>query len=185
MNHRRLVPIIAVLGVALVATGLPAAGQVADDQFAIGYGDTVADGAPGPGAGSIETGGAQDAYTFVADAGDEVILDVLAGGAGTFRMQLGAPGGGSLFDAAFVDRRDTLPETGTYTLRVRGTTETTVGTYSFRLLLVPPAEHFPIAVGDTVSEGVPGPGAGSLEAPGSVDLYRFDAAAGQGRRKPR
>ena len=49
MNHRRLVPIIAVLGVALVATGLPAAGQVADDQFAIGYGDTVADGAPGAG----------------------------------------------------------------------------------------------------------------------------------------
>ena len=68
---------------------------------------------------------------------------MLAGGAGTFRMQLGAPGGGSLFDAAFVDRRDTLPETGTYTLRVRGTTETTVGIYSFRLLLVPPAEHSP------------------------------------------
>lgn len=69
MNHLRLAQIIAVLGVPLVpvvATGLPAAGQVTEDQCAIAYGDTVAHGTPGPGAGNIEVGGAQDAYTFAA-----------------------------------------------------------------------------------------------------------------------
>jgi hypothetical protein len=163
MNQRRLVQTLAVLGIAAVATGQPAAGQAAEeDQFPIGYGDTVADGTPGLGAGNIETGGAQDVYTFAADAGDDAIFDVLAGSAGQFRMQLEAPGGAILFDGLYVDRREVLPETGTYTLRVRGATESTVGTYSFRLLLAPAAEEFAIGIGDTVSDGVPAAGAGTI-----------------------
>jgi hypothetical protein len=38
-----------------------ASGQVAD-VFAIGFGDTVSDGVPGPGAGNIEAGGDEDVY---------------------------------------------------------------------------------------------------------------------------
>lgn len=39
---------------------------------------------------------------------------------------------------------------------------------------------FDIAVGSTVSEGVPGPGAGSIGVFCEVDVYRFDAEAGDG-----
>src|SRR5690606_31994711 len=64
-------------------------------------------------------------------------------------------------------------------LTVRGASPTTTGTYSFQLLLAPPPEVFTIAFGDTVSDGVPAPGAGNLEGPGAVDHYHFDATAGQ------
>jgi len=158
--------------------GAPALAQVVD-TFAIAYGDTVADGVPGAGAGNIEAGGAQDAYTFDAAAGDVAIIDALQGGAGDFRWRLEAPDGTTLFDALYVDRADELPQAGTYTLTVRGATATTVGTYSFRLLLTPPAEAFTIAFGDTVSAGVPDAGAGEIEVPGAVDRYLFDGAADQ------
>ena len=42
-----------------------------------------------------------------------------------------------------------------------------------------PAGAFPIAIGDTVAEGVPGPGAGAIETLGTMDLYTFTARAGQ------
>lgn len=55
-----------------------------------------------------------------------------------------------------------------------------VGTYSLRLLGVPPKiDEFEMAFGDIVSDGVPGPGAGNLEGPGALDRYRFDAPSGQ------
>lgn len=40
------------------------------------------------------------------------------------------------------------------------------------------ADSFVIAYGDTVSDGVPGPGAGNLEVGGATDSYSFDATAG-------
>jgi hypothetical protein len=67
---------------------------------------------------------------------------------------------------------------GTYTL-LFGTTAADTGTYLFRLVEVPPADEFAIAIGDTVADGVPAPGAGNLEVPGAVDIYRFEATAGQ------
>jgi hypothetical protein len=53
------------------------------EVFAIGYGDTVSNGVPGPGAGNIEAGGNQDVYTFEGNAGEQAIFDVLSGSAGT------------------------------------------------------------------------------------------------------
>ncbi len=40
-------------------------------------------------------------------------------------------------------------------------------------------QTFNIAIGDTVSDGVPEAGAGNIEQPGSRDIYLFDATAGQ------
>ena len=156
----------------------PASAQVSD-VFAIGYGDTVSDGVPGPGAGNIEAGGNEDVYTFQGTAGDQAIFDVLAGSAGTFRWDANSPDGSDLFDGLFTDRSVVLPQTGAYSVAVRGANAATTGTYSFRLLLAPQPERFAISFGDTVSEGVPAAGAGNVESPGALDIYTFDAAAGQ------
>ena len=40
-------------------------------------------------------------------------------------------------------------------------------------------QKFSIAIGDTVSRGVPGPGAGNLENPGVADVDTFRVTAGQ------
>ena len=67
------------------------------------------------------------------------------------------------------------------TLTVDGNGIDSVGLYSFQLLGAAPApQQFGISFGDTVSDGVPAAGAGNLEAPGAVDIYTFDALAGQG-----
>ncbi|HEX6206828.1 MAG TPA: hypothetical protein VF058_00565, partial [Actinomycetota bacterium] len=172
---RTLVLIALLVG---VLPGTPAGAQVAD-SFEIAYGDTVADGVPGPGAGNIEVAGGTDAYSFEGAAGDVAIFDVLAGSNTTFLWRLEGPGGGALFDGLYVDREVELPQNGTYVLTVRGFSAASTGTYSFRLLLTPPPQEFAIAFGDTVSQDVPAPGAGNLEVPGAIDRYLFDATAGQ------
>ena len=177
-NVRRQLIIAMTVSLLIGGAGPPVAAQ-GDDSFEIAYGDTVADGVPAAGAGNIEVGDAIDAYRFVGEAGDLAIFDALVGGAGTFRWRLEAEGGSVLFDAIYTDRRHELPETGTYVLTVRGATPTTTGTYSFSLLLTPPAQDFTIAFGDTVSDGVPEAGAGNLEVPGAIDRYEFAATADQ------
>jgi hypothetical protein len=149
------------------------------DQFAIDFGTTISDGSPGPGAGNLENGGDEDAYTFDATAGDDAIFDVVAGDAGIFRWRLAAPDGSPLFDGLYVDRRLVLPATGSYTITVYGATATSIGTYSFQLLLTPPSELFAIAFGDTVLSGAPAAGAGNVEVAGAADIYTFDGQAGQ------
>jgi hypothetical protein len=151
----------------------------ASEVFAIRYGETVSDGVPGPGAGNIEVGGNQDVYTFEGNAGEQAVFDVLSGSAGTFRWDAKAPDGTGLFDGLFTDRSVLLPQTGTYSVAVQGANAATTGTYSFRLLLTPEPEVFAIRFGDTISEGVPAAGAGNVEGPGALDVYTFDATAGQ------
>src|SRR5439155_96227 len=52
------------------------------------------------------------------------------------------------------------------------------GTYSFKILDVPPPNQFAINIGDTISNGVPGPGAGNIESAGVDDDYTFTAQPG-------
>jgi hypothetical protein len=44
---------------------------------------------------------------------------------------------------------------------------------------VPPPDTFAISIGDTIANGVPGPGAGNLESPGVQDSYTFTGTGGQ------
>ena len=147
----------------ILVGALPLSAQT--DLFQITYGDTVSNGVPAAGAGNIETGGAQDVYTFDGTAGDDAIFDAMVGGAGTFRWVLTAPDGTALFTGFFTDRRLLLPQTGTYSLTVSGGTATTTGTYSFSLHLTPAPQAFAISFGDTVSDGVPAAGAGQYRSP--------------------
>jgi hypothetical protein len=133
--------------------------------------------ATGAGAGNVEGPGALDIYNFDAAAGQIAIFDLLAGDNVRLGWRLEAPDGTTLFDSFVGDRQVTLPTTGTYSLTVGGHGIDDSGTYSFQLLEVPPVvEEFSIAFGDTVSDGVPAPGAGNIEVPGAIDRYRFEGA---------
>ena len=154
-----------------------------DDVFAIAIGDTVANGAPGPGAGNIEASGAVDVYTFAATAGDVLFLDELTyAGVLLLDYTISDPSGtvvvansiGGSDPGAFV-----IQTTGSYAITVGEARNAAVGTYSFTLHAVPPDDVFAIAIGDTVADGVPGPGAGNIEIPSAHDVYTFTAIAGQ------
>ncbi len=152
----------------------------APQQFAINFGNTVSDGIPAAGAGNIEAPGAIDLYTFTAQAGQEAIFDWLTGANVLIGWQLQAPDSTVLFDSVLRDWQLILPQTGVYTLTVDGNAVDSVGPYSFQLLDVTAApQQFAISFGDTISDGIPASGAGNIESPGAVDIYTFDAQAGQ------
>jgi len=155
--------------------------------YAIQIGDTITDGVPGPGAGNIETPGGVDIYTFSATGGQQVYIDLLQVDPALAQVtwKLTTPGGATLFNRVLgccggTDAGvHTLPESGIYTLRVGESANPGTGGYSFKLWHVPAPQTFPIAVGDTISNGVPGPGAGNIESPGVKDIYTFSAIGGQ------
>jgi hypothetical protein len=152
------------------------------DVFAISIGDTVADGVPGPGAGNVESPGVQDIYTFAGSSGQAIFFNLLEGD--FLSWNLVAPDGTVMHEGGFVSSVHEgpipLPETGTYTLTV-GVREDSdvVSRYSFKLWNVPPPDEFAISIGDTVADGVPGPGAGNIESPGVRDIYTFAGSSGQ------
>jgi hypothetical protein len=149
------------------------------ETFEFTIGDTISDGVPGAGAGNIESPGVQDIYTFTAEAGQTIYLDGM-GDNSALRAQLTDAAGTALAPEWWLDRDNgtvTLEEGGMYTLTVYGWAETT-GVYSFKLWDVPPAQTFTINIGDTVSDGEPGDGAGNIESPGMQDIYTFTAQPG-------
>lgn len=150
-----------------------------DDVFEISLKDVVADGVPGPGAGNIEEPGARDVYTFQGTTGQELYFDELSGGCGIAWM-VEAPDGSILFSdnglCAGDPQEFILEQTGTYTVIVDGE-NSSVGTYSFTIWEVNPREVFTIGLEETVSDGVPGPGAGNIEEAGAVDIYELTIVA--------
>jgi hypothetical protein len=149
--------------------------------YPIAIGDTVSDGIPAPGAGKIETPGTSDSYTFTARAGQTIYVDYLNGGSGNQRWKLADSSGATVFSEGFFFDPGvvTLTQGGVYTLTVGNPQTDVTGSYRFHLWDVPASQSFDIAIGDTVSDGVPGSGAGRIETPGVTDVYRFTAAAGQ------
>lgn len=175
------------------AAGLMMACAAHAEQFAIAVGDLVSPGVPGPGAGMIEQNAGEaktDTYTFQATTGQAAFFEevsVAAAFGGWLTWDLRTPDGDTLFSEYFETSnpshpgRVVLPETGTYTLRVRISTQTAshFGAYSFRVRAIPGQAPIPITIGSTVSNGVPVAGAGNIEVPGSLDEYVFSAQAGQ------
>ncbi len=156
----------------------------APQTFSIAVGDTVSDGVPGAGAGNLESPGAQDIYTFSGTSGQKVYFDAITSSA-SYQMYwtLTSPSSATIFNTYINSDGGsfTLNETGTYTITVApyNTTTAVTGTYSFKLWTVTPSQTFSIAVGDTVSDGVPGAGAGNIESPGTQDTYTFSGTTGQ------
>ncbi len=155
------------------------------EEFNINVGDTVSDGAPAPGAGRLATAHESDFYLFTATAGQLVFAESLVQDPAfqrNLRWQLIKPNGlvGFSFFFTIVPGRIVLPDAGVYKIRVftDGSNAAWTGSYSFRLLAIPPDQTFPMSIGQVISDGVPAAGAGRLEVPGAEDIYTFNATAG-------
>ncbi len=166
---------------------LLSAGKLAAENFTIQVGDTVSDGVPGVGAGRITVNTETDFYTFLGTEGQNIFLEDLGAAAsfgGYLRWELKSPGNVTVSSSYLEggnEGRRTLPETGTYTLRVWvGVANAAyVGPYSFRIRPIPADPTFAIQIGDIITNGVPGAGAGNIEVPGAWDFYTFNATNGQ------
>ncbi|MGE3313134.1 MAG: LamG-like jellyroll fold domain-containing protein, partial [Limisphaerales bacterium] len=150
-------------------------------NFSIEVGDEVSDGDPDEGAGRVEVPGSQDVYAFPIAAGQTVFFDRLSDTPG-LTWALKDPDGAQRFignlDAGTTDPvRVTFGTTGIAQLTVSSRSDAT-GPYRFKLWDVVD-EAFAIAIGDTVSTGSPGAGAGLLGVPGAWDVYSIPVQAGQ------
>jgi hypothetical protein len=150
------------------------------DALPIAVGEKIEEGAPGPGAGVIETANEKDVYSFTAQRGQNVYFQVLT------RSPALAPIEWKLVDAKEAEVFRTclgcgepgvqrLRAGGRYTLIVGSDRESGTGTYQLRLHDVPDPDQFKIAIGDVIAEDVTGPGAGVIESPGVEDIYSFEA----------
>jgi len=163
--------------------------NVVDQAFTIAIGSIVTNGVPAPGAGRLQSAGADDLYTFAANAGQSVHFSDRDASPRVASWRLVAPGGTQLFNDTLNGADPgtfTLPTTGTYNLHVRNNSAQASVAYSFALLdngtnsVSPSAtDRFTIAIGDTVTNAVPGPGAGNLETAGALDIYTFTSGVGQ------
>jgi hypothetical protein len=161
---------------------------VVPQPFALPLGVIVTNGVPGPGAGSIETPGALDVFTFTATTGESVYFDALTGNPcdSRLRWKCVGPTNQVLFDQWFAATPGcgngdpgtfTFTAFGSYTVTVYGFTDA-IGTYAFQVMPVVP-QPFALPLGVIVTNGVPGPGAGSIETPGALDVFTFTATTGE------
>ena len=123
-------------------------------------------------AGSLTTAGQQADYTFSGTAGQVVYLEHGDSCTAQIDWELRPPSGGSLGSTSSCNDlgRTTLRASGTYTVRFFGDHVTT-GPYAFTLLAVPATVVTPVALGQTVS--------GALAGPGQQADYTFTATPGQ------
>ena len=156
----------------------------APSTFAIKIGDTIEEGVPEKGAGTVETPGAHDVFTFTAAPRQRVYFRMLEHSRGMeyIAWKVTDDDGMEVFAACLgcgTPGVHTLLKGGTYQLAVGNKTNWATGTYRLQLTNVPPPDRFSIRVSDRIRIGVPGKGAGAIEVPGAEDVYVFTAAAGQ------
>jgi predicted secreted protein len=109
-------------------------------QFSLAIGGTIAAGRPGPGAGNIESPGEQERYTFTADKGQQIYLEVReCASNGTLVWTLLRPDDEPVFENETLCSGDTgsnqewtLPQAGDYRLIVGGSDAAT-GTYRVKI----------------------------------------------------
>ena len=164
------------------------AGSPEENQFTISIGDEITNGVPAPGAGFIEAPGSRDIYTFTAEPGQRIYIHIIENKptdpSKTMDIYLTDDLGQNVI-ASCIQCGDpgaiTLDRGGTYTLTI-GNEESSnqaSGTYRIKLWELPPPDTFEIQIGDKISNGTPGEGAGFIEVPGANDIYTFSADPGQ------
>lgn len=126
-------------------------------------------------AGSIETPGVSDRYTFTGKQGQTIFLDgQLSSASGNIVMNLVTPDDAALVGTLYVGSDSgtlTLPQDGAYTLVINGNNTSTVGEYAIQIWDVPAPDSAETRIGQVLT--------GSIEQPGASDRYTFSAAAGQ------
>ena len=145
----------------------------------------VSDGIPGAGAGNIETIASKDIYRFtVPTGGRDVQIDHGSGpyfGYGV-KWNLINRADGSVIASGDVSQDKQIPNlaAGDYQLEHVSAMNRT-GPYDLKLFFVPDPQTFNIPMATTplsVSDGVPGAGAGNIETIASKDIYRFTVPSG-------
>jgi TIR domain len=154
------------------------------NQFSIKIGDQIKEDVPDQGAGIIESPGAQDIYTFDARPRQKVYFRPWEHSAGMsyIKWQLTDNAGMVVFDTCLGCGEpgvQTLTKGGTYSLAVGHESNPGTGTYRLQLYDVPLSKQFSIKVGDRIRPGMPAAGAGTIETPGTEDVYVFSATPGQ------
>lgn len=147
-------------------------------------GTPVTAGQPTPGSGRIETPGSSDLFLFEGTAGQSVFFEEPLGSCNSpFRWSVVAPSGDVLFEETLGGTgcgrhagRFSLPESGLYAITVRGTADAT-GEYAFTVWEATP-QSFDVGTTAEIAPGQPGAGAGHLETPGAMDIYRFTLTTG-------
>jgi eukaryotic-like serine/threonine-protein kinase len=154
------------------------------NQFSIKIGDQIKEDVPGPGAGIIEGPGAQDIYTFEARPRQKVYFRTWEHSAGMsyIKWQLTDRAGMEVFETCLGCGEpgvQTLTKGGSYRLALGNESNPATGTYRLQLYDVPFSTQFSIKIGDRIRPGIPATGAGTIESPGTEDVYVFSAAPGQ------
>jgi len=154
------------------------------NQFPIKIGDKISDPMPGPGAGVIESPGAEDIYTFSAAPRQRVYFRMLEHSTGMeqIRWKLHDENGMDVFESCLgcgEPGAQTLIKGGMYTLVIGNERVPATGTYRVQLLNVPAPDQFSVKIGNRIRAGQPGPGAGVIESAGAKDIYQFNASPGQ------
>jgi len=162
------------------------AGSASEGDFQIKIGDEISNGVPGSGAGLIEAPGSKDVYTFNAEAGQEIYVQIIEPPQTTDNVELHMDDdlNANVFYTCMQCSDPgaiTLDRGGTYTLTVGNDDPNGAGTGAYRIKIwdLPPPEEFTIKLDDNISRDVPGKGAGYIENPGSNDIYTFTADASQ------
>ncbi|UCC83773.1 MAG: VWD domain-containing protein [Gemmatimonadota bacterium] len=119
-------------------------------------------------------------YTFDAEHGQVVYFRPQEDAYGIIMWRAIGPRGDTLFTDCMGcgDPGRYRLSAGTYNITVTPARDAT-GTFRFQVLNVPSPDEFTVEIGDVISDGSPGPGAGKIETPGASDIYRFTAAPGQ------
>ncbi len=171
---------------ATVTTVVPGSGKpiASNGAFSIKIGEKIADGVPGPGAGSIETPYRQDVYVFNAAPKQRVYFRQLGHSTGMsyINWQLTDADGNKVFNTCFGCSEpgvQTLTKGGQYILTIGNDKDAATGTYQLQLFDVPAPNQFALKIGGAVKEGIPGAGAGVIESPGAEDVYKFSASPRQ------
>ena len=154
------------------------------DEFTIELDTKISEDNLDTGAGHIEDPGSSDIYTFTADAGQLVYVQVQEPPVTNdiINWRLEDETGTELFTTCLLCGDPgliALEHGGTYTLTVGNQSGAGTGTYAFKLWSVAQPDEFDIELGDTITNGYPRDGAGFIAVPGEQDIYHFTATAGQ------
>ena len=136
---------------------------IADPTTPLGIGEIVT--------GTIDVAGEVESYTFNAATGQSLYFDHQGGWGYLFNWRLTDPLGSVVFDSELGDRGPVeLGTPGDYVLDITGINDAT-GSYQFQVFDVPAPVTTVFSLGDVVSA--------SIDVPGELDIYTFDASAGQ------
>ena len=151
-----------------------------EDSFEIAIGDEISNGEPDEGAGLIEAAGSKDIYTFNAEPGEEIFVQVIEEPetAAGILFSMMDDQNSTIFSTCLACGDPgliTLERGGVYTVTIGNDNPDNAGSgaYRFKLWEVTPPEEFQISLDEAVSSDIPGAGAGFIESPGARDVYTF------------